>query len=332
MKPFELAQPRTVAEAIAASGESFSATRFLAGGTDLLATMKERVQSPDRLVNLKRIAESSGLGEIRVEGADLVIGALVTHAECAEHPEVARRHPALVEAIRKAATPQVRNAATIGGGLCQRPRCWYFRHPDYPCRKKGGMTCYAKEGENEFHTIFDNGTCCAVHASNIAPVLLAYDAVLTVHGPDGEREIPLDAFFVDPDENVTVENVLGPKDVLVRVRVPGSAAGAAQAYVEAREKQSFDWALAATTAALRLEGGKVREARIVVSAVAPRPLRRPEAEKLLLGEPDAAAIAKAAEKALEGATPLAQNAYKLPLLAATVRRAIATALERGRKG
>jgi xanthine dehydrogenase YagS FAD-binding subunit len=329
VRPFSLARPRTLAEAVAAGAGSFLDVRPLAGGTDLLGTLKDGVQTPERLVDLKTLP---GLAEIRVEQGDLSIGALATHAALAEHPEAIRRHPALVEAILRAATPQVRNVATIGGGLCQRPRCWYFRHPDYPCRKKGGATCYAQEGENEFHTIFDNGTCCAVHPSNVAPVLLAHDAVVTIHGPDGERDLPLDAFFVDPDDNVMVENVLAPGEVLVRVRVPGSGATRAEAYVEARERQSFDWALAAATAVLRMDGADVREARVVISAVAPRPLRRPEAERLLVGRPGAEAIAAAAERAVEGATPLAQNGYKVPLLRALVRRAVETALARGREG
>ncbi len=329
MKPFEVAQPRTLAEAVAASGRSFTETRALAGGTDILSTLKDRVQSPDRLVNLKGIP---GLNEIRVVGKDLVIGALATHSEVAEHDEVARRHRALVEAIQKTGTPQVRNAATIGGGLCQRPRCWYFRHPDYDCRKKGGITCYAQEGENEFHTIFDNGTCCAVHASNIAPALLAYDAVLTIHGPEGTRELPLDQFFVDPDDNVTIENVLAANEIITQVRIPGETASYPQAYVEAREKQTFDWALAASTVVLRMAGGTVKEARVVVSAVAPRPMRLPAVESMLLGKPNAATVAAAARKALDGATPLAQNGYKVALLEAILRRAISTALERGGKG
>lgn len=329
MKSFELAQPKNLDEAVAASGSSFLESRPLAGGTDILGTIKDHVQVPDRLVNLKGV---DGLREVRTDGDDLVIGALCTHTEVAEHPEVLRRHPALVETILKTGTVQIRNAATIGGGLCQRPRCWYFRHPDYPCRKKGGMTCYAQEGENEFHTIFDNGTCCAVHASNIAPVLLAHDAVLTIHGPEGERTLALDGFFVDPDDNVTVENVLGPKDFVVAVRIPGRDGKSGESYVEVREKQSFDWALAGTTVVLRMDGNAVREARVVLSAVAPRPLRRPEVEAMLLGEPSAETIAAAAEKAVEGATPLAQNGYKLALVKATLRRAVATALERGRKG
>jgi len=329
VRAFELAQPRTLDEAVAVSGRSFIQTRPLAGGTDLLATIKERIQTPDRLVDLKRIP---GLREIRIEGEDLVIGALATHREVAAHPEVQRRHPALAETIGRTATPQVRNVATIGGGLCQRPRCWYFRHPDYTCRKKGGTTCYAQEGENEFHTIFDNGTCCAVHASNIAPVFLACEATLSLHGPDGARTIPIDEFFVDPDRNVTVENVLPANEFITEVRVPSRTAGWAQAYVEAREKQSFDWALAGATVLLSLRGPRVEEARVVISAVAPRPLRRPAAEAALIGEPDARAIEAACDAALQGATPLTQNHYKVPMLRGVLSRAIRTALDRGRKG
>ena len=329
MKSFELAQPRTLDEAVAASGGSFIESRHLAGGTDLLATIKERVETPERLVNLKGIP---GLRSIEVTPEATIIGALATHSEVAEHAGIAKHHPAFVETILKCVTPQVRNAATIGGGLCQRPRCWYFRHPDYTCKKKGGATCYAQEGENEFHTIFDNGTCCAVHASNLAPVLLAYDAVLTVRGPAGTREVTMDAFFVDPDKNVMVENILAPNELITHVTIPAAARGMGESYVEVREKQSFDWALVGSTVLLDMQGASVKSARVVLSAVAPRPLRLPAVEKLLLGKPSEKAISKACDKAVEGATPLEHNGYKLALVKATLRRAVATALERGRKG
>ncbi len=328
MKPFELAQARTIGEAIGASGQSFLESRHLAGGTDLLGTIKDRVETPARLVNLKGIP---GLRQIEVNSEHTRIGALATHTEVAEHGDVREKHPALIETILKCATPQVRNAATIGGGLCQRPRCWYFRHPDYLCRKKGGMTCYAQDGENEFHTIFDNGTCCAVHASNLAPVLLAYDATLTIWGPDGSREVAIDDFFVDPDDNVTVENILQPNEVLTHVTIPASARGWGEAYVEAREKQSFDWALAGSTVLMKLDGGQVKNCRVVISAVAPRPMRLVAVEEMLTGKPSGKTIANACEKAIEGATPLEQNAYKLVLLKTTLARAINSALERGRK-
>ena len=329
MKSFELAQPGSLDAAIRASGESFVASRWLAGGTDLLATIKERVDVPERLVNLKTIPD---LASIEVTAERTVIGALATHTEVAEHVGIREHHPALVEAILATATPQIRNVATIGGGLCQRPRCWYFRHPDYPCRKKGGATCYAQEGENEFHTIFDNGTCCAVHASNIAPILLAYDAVLIVRGSGGEREVALDDFFVDPDDNVMVENILAPGELITRIEIPAAARGWGEAYVEVREKQSFDWALTAATVLVKASGGAVEDSRVVVSAVAPRPLRLPRVEALLRGRVDEDALSAAGEAACAGATPLEQNGYKLALVRATIARAARSAISRARKG
>ena len=194
------------------------------------------------------------------------------------------------------------------------------------------MTCYAQEGENEFHTIFDNGTCCAVHPSNIAPVLLSYDATLTIRSASGSREVELDKFFVDPDDNVTVENILMPNEVITHVTIPAAARGWGESYVEVREKQTFDWALSATTVRLQMKGRSVEGARVILSAVAPRPMRLPAVEAMLKGTPDEATIARAAEKALEGATPLEHNRYKLALVKTTLRRAVGQALERGRKG
>ncbi len=329
MRPFSMALPKSLAEAVAAVGARSGRHRFYAGGCDLLALLKEGVVGAERLVNLKRIP---GLDAIERRPEGLVLGALATLARIERHPEVAHGWPALVEAIRMAATPQVRNAATIAGNLCQRPRCWYFRDATYPCLKKGGARCYAREGENEYHSIFENDLCAAVHPSNSAPVLVAYGALLEVVGPSGSRRIPVEDFFTSPATDVARENVLRPDEAIQAVILPRESEGRPAAYVETREKQSFDWPLCSSTVVLALDGDKVREARIVLGAVAPRPLRRADLEQKLVGRKlDQASIAGVAALAGEGATPLAQNGYKIALARVTLGRALAEAAERSRR-
>ncbi len=325
MKPFPMALPKSVEEAVAVSGKSFRHTQMLAGGTDLLAELKERVETPELVVNLKRIVE---LRKIRRTERGLEIGALVTLTAIAEHQEIAQGWPALVEAIQNTATPQLRNVGTIGGNLCQRPRCWYYRDESYLCRKKRGERCYALSGENEYHSIFNNDVCCATHPSNSAPVLMAYDALLEIAGPDRKRLLPIEEFFVSPDQDVTRENILQPNEVLTTIILPPGTESRTSAYVECREKQSFDWSLCGATINLRLEGNRIRRARIVLSAVAPTPLRRRDLEELVLGRRlDEELVHKVGRAAVAKATPLEHNRYKVSLLRTTVRRALQQAMK-----
>ena len=191
MRPFEMALPRTAEEAIRAASAERGASAFLAGGTDLVGELKERTARPARVVNLKHIP---GLDRIERTERGVEIGALVTLRALAEHATIRDRWPALAHAIGEAATPQLRNVGTAGGNLCQRPRCWYYRDATYPCRKKGGSLCYAQSGENEYHAIFDNGICCAVHPSSSATVYMIHDALVDITGPDGTTTVPVGKF------------------------------------------------------------------------------------------------------------------------------------------
>ncbi|MCI0652552.1 MAG: FAD binding domain-containing protein [Planctomycetes bacterium] len=324
MKPFRMALPRTVEEAAGAGGESFAASKMLAGGTDLLAELKERTQTPDLVINLKRVAALRGIAE---SPRGLEIGALVTLAEAAEDARIAERWPALRDTILETATPQIRNAGTVGGNLAQRPRCWYYRDESYRCLKKGGTVCYAQEGANEYHAIFGNKICAAVHPSNLAPVLIAHGALVEIAGSGGKtRTIPVEEFFVAPEKNVAAENVLAPQEVIARVILPLNSANRHAAYVEARERLSYDWALCGATASLRLEAGRVREARIVLNAVAPVPVRRKDLEAMLIGaEITDELLERVAKAAAAGATPLRDNGYKQALAGALTKRAILAA-------
>lgn len=325
MKAFRVAQPKTLDGAVSVAGES---SRMLAGGTDLLALMKERVAEPDLLINLKTIP---GLGSIEAADEELAIGALVTLAELAASEVVAEGWPALVSSALRSATPQIRNVATIGGNLCQNPRCWYYRDETYTCIKKGGDTCPAIEGENEFHAIFDNGVCASTNPSNLAPVLIAHDAEIEIRRADETERVPAEKFWLRPEPDCMIETVLEPEDIVTRIILKTASRSRTSAYVEAREKQSYDWAVCGATVNLTLDGGKAKDARIVLSAVAPTPMRRPDLEAMIRGRKlDGRTIDAVCDKAIEGATPLRDNAYKTILVKTVLRRAFHQAMEAGK--
>ena len=329
MKAFEWTNPATVNEAVkmlsvASRSDIDEAPRPIAGGQDLLTTMKDYTSRPTRIVNLKSIP---GMNRITLNASGLTVGALVTLAELEEHGGVQKSFPGLAEAAHSIATPQIRNLGTVGGNLCQRPRCWYFRLEEVVCLKKGGSECYAATGENKYNAIIGGGPSYIVHPSDLAPVLLALGATVTVTGSTGKRMIPLDKFFTLPSEgNIRRENVLKNDDIITEISVPASPLAARSTYLKFKERESLDFALASVAVALRLASGTVRDARIVLGGVAPIPWRVPAAEKFLIGkklQPDV--LADAGKIALAEAKPLEKNAYKVPLTQTLVRRALTRA-------
>ena len=331
MKAFEWASPTTIKEAVnmlqsapASSRDPDDAPRPIAGGQDLLTTMKEYLTRPTRVVNLKTIR-----GLDRIEGdarRGLKIGALVTLTQLAEHPIVRREYPALAEAAHSIATPQIRNLGTVGGNLCQRPRCWYYRLEEAVCLKKGGSECFAATGENKYNAILGGGPSYIVHPSDLAPVLVALGASVTATGVAGTHTIALERFFTLPSEgSIRRENVLQNDEIITEINVPASPFAAHSTYLKFKERDSLDFALAAVAAAVELNADKsVKQARIVLGGVAPIPWRVPQAETFLTGKRlDQATLAECARLALDGAKPLAKNAYKVPLTQALVRRALA---------
>ena len=330
MKAFEWTNPATVQEAVkmlavASTGDIDEAPRPIAGGQDLLTTMKDYTSRPARLVNLKHIR---GLNNITLNARGLTIGALVTLTELEEHAGVRKSFPGLAEAAHSIATPQIRNLGTVGGNLCQRPRCWYFRLEEVVCLKKGGSECYAASGENKYNAIIAGGPSHIVHPSDLAPMLLALGASVTVVGATGKRVVPLDKFFTLPSEgNIRRENVLKNEEIITEIFVPASPLAARSTYLKFKERESLDFALASAAVAVRLAPNQtVRDARIVLGGVAPIPWRVPNAEKYLVGKslkPDV--LAEAAKIALADAKPLEKNAYKVPLAQTLVRRALARA-------
>jgi len=327
MRPFEYASPDTPEQAVVLLSKTWGNTEVLAGGTDLLALMKDDIVQPRRLVNLKQISSLSG---VTSTPQGLRIGALTTLGDLADNVNVAKDYPALSEALNEAASPQIRNLATLGGNLCQRPRCWYFR---------GGLGLLPRDergkdlvsaGDNRYHAILGNhGPAKFVSPSTVAPVLIAYGAKLRLTSAKGKREIPLEKFFVIPRAEGQREHDLQPNEIVTEVLLPSSQ-GMKVVHYEIRQKQAFDWPLAVAAVSLRMDGSTVNSARVVLGYVAPLPWISPEAERALLGKDISEPVAtSAADAALRHATPLSHNAYKIQLARVAVKRAILKAASGG---
>ncbi|HEY0593170.1 MAG TPA: FAD binding domain-containing protein [Thermoanaerobaculia bacterium] len=320
MNRFEWVAAASVDDALA---QLASGAVAKAGGIDLLDRMKEGTLAPGRVVNLRAVAELDGIAP---EQEGLRIGPLVTLAQIAASPEIRRRWPALAEAAGRAATPQIRNAATLGGNLLQRPRCWYFRGAQFRCHKKGGDQCFGIPGENRYHALFGNDVCAAVHPSAAAVPLMAYGARLEIANAKGRRQVPIEEFFVPPDRDLARENVLADGELLTAIRLAAPVKNARSAYVKQAEKESFDWPLADAAAVLELDGRTIRRASLVLGAAAAVPLRARRAEEFLRGKKIGEATAReAARIAMDGATPLEKNEYKIAIFHAVIARALVAA-------
>jgi len=326
MKNFEWANASTLEDAVkllkptVADADPDEQPHAIAGGQDLLTTMKEFLVRPPRVVNLKTIA---GLNQIKPDGkGGLLIGATVTLADIEDNADINSKYPGLAECAHSIGTPQIRALGTVGGNLCQRPRCWYFRLENVKCKKKGGDTCYAAIGENKYNAIFPTGPSNIVHPSDLATMLVALGATATIIGAEGKRTVELEKFFITPEENVRKENALKDGEVLAEVQIPAPVGKST--YLKFKERESIDFAIAAVAAVADVVGGNVRSARLVLGGVASVPWRVEDVEKWLVGKPlNAANIEQAATAALEGAQPLAQNGYKVPLTQTLVKRALA---------
>ena len=318
LRTFAYVRPASVSEAL--KQIEGRGAHIHAGGTDLVGCLRDGVFEATTLVSLAKIDELRGLS-VAADG-ELRLGALATIAEIASHAAVVEKFAALSQAASLVASPQLRNQGTIGGNLCQRPRCWYFRG-DYACTRKGGNTCYALAGENQFHSIFGGGACVIVHPSDMAPALIALDAKVRIVGPKGARVIPLEQFYVLPEKDATRETVLEPGEMVLGVMVPAPPAGQKSGYRKVRARGSWDFAMAGLAHAVTMKAGKVAGARLVLSGVAPTPWRLPAVEKLLAGQKlDPALIAKAAAAAVAGAAPLERNGYKVPLVRGLVEEVL----------
>jgi xanthine dehydrogenase YagS FAD-binding subunit len=329
MNAFEWANASTVEDAVRllkpgeGKVDADEAPRPMAGGQDLLTSLKSYIVRPNRVVNLKTI---KGLDRIEPDGGGgLKIGAMATLTQLEEHAEVRGKFPGLAEAANSIATPQIRNLGTVGGNLCQRPRCWYFRLENYDCRKKGGQECFAKDGENKYNAILGGGKSNYVHPSDLAPMLIALGASVMIAGADGRRTVQLGEFFVLPSQDVRRETILKEGEIVTEIQVPASPLAARSTYLKFKERDSLDFAISAVAAAIELAPDKtVRQARVVLGGVATIPWRVPKAEAYLAGKPiNEETQAEAGKIALEGAKSMGQNGYKIPLTQTLVRRALA---------
>jgi xanthine dehydrogenase YagS FAD-binding subunit len=282
--------------------------RLHAGGTDLIGCLRDSVFKADALVSLSSVPGLDGIAETADGG--LRIGALVSIARVASDARIRERYRALAEAAAVVASPQLRAQGTIGGNLCQKPRCWYYRG-EFHCLRKGGDQCFAVRGENHFHCILGGDGCYIVHPSDTAPALVALEALARITGPAGSRSVPVERFHVPPSVDPHRETVLEPGELVTELVLPAPAAGLVSSYRKVRARGSWDFALAGVALALVLDGRRVREARVVLSGAAPVPWRAHDAEAALVGRRlDAKGAAAAAAAAMTGAEPLEHNGYK----------------------
>ena len=322
MKPLSNVNPRSVKEAVATLVEARRGGRQAAvtgGGTDLVGMMKERLVQPDVVVNLKTIA---GMSHITATAAGVRVGGLTTLAALGREASIAARYPVLSEAANSVATPQIRNAATVAGNICQRPWCWYLRN-GFPCYKNGGDRCFAPTGENQHHAIFGGGPSYIVHPSDLAPALVALDARIRIAGPAGERTVPAREFFALPKADPARENVLADDEVVVELAIPPAAQSRRSTYRKLLDREAWTHAVVSAAVVLDMDGETCRDARIVLGGVAPIPWDRPETAAVLRGQRiTAELIDRAAQTAVADARPMTRNGYKVPLTRALVRRTL----------
>jgi len=323
MNRFQYVSVSSLKEAVAQlSGEDVV---LKAGGVDVLDMMKEGYLHPKKLVNIMTVP---GLDYVRLDPAvGLRIGALAKLSALGESAAVKKSFPALASSADQVASLQIRNMATVGGNLCQRPRCWYFRSEQHHCMKKGGDRCYSVEGENQYHAIFSDGPCYIVHPSGLAPAMIAYGARCKITGPKGPRTVTMENFFVMPNRELFKETVLAENEILEEVIIPMPVAGTKSFYIKHREREGFDWPLAECAVTLVAgTGGTITNARVVLGHAAPIPWRSKTAEQALVGKKLTAAVAlEAGRAAMMGAKPMRDNAYKVQLFPIVVQRTLLAA-------
>ena len=323
MKAFTNVNVRDIAHVVTVVSKARQDKQSVAlagGGSDLLGMMKDRLVTPDVVVSLKSIP---GLDRVQTApGGGVTIGGLMTLDALSRDVQIRSRYPVLAEAAESVATPQIRNAATLAGNVCQRPWCWYYRN-GFKCFKNGGTTCYSISGENTFHAIFGGGPSYIVHPSDTAPALIALGATFRLAGPSGERTIPAAEFFTLPTADASRENVLSDGEMLASITLPAPRRGVRGTYHKVLDREAWTHAVVSAAIVLEMNGDVCRSARVVLGGVAPIPWRLADVEALLAAQrvtPELAA--KAGEAAVAGARPLAKNGYKVPMVRAMVARTI----------
>ena len=321
MRPFKHFNATSVDEALSLLKEYGGKARLMAGGTDLLTVLKDQILEdyPDALINIKTIP---GLDNIQEDAGGLKIGALAKLCDIVLSPSVQAQYPALSQAAASVASPEIRSMGTIGGNLCQDVRCWYYRYPHQMggrilCHHKGTGPCHAIKGDNRYHAIMGGKACFAVCPSDTAIALGALNARLTIVGPEGQRKIPIHDLFTASG------TTLGPAEILTEIQVPSPPEGTRQRFLKFTLRKPIDFAIVSVASVIAMENGLCRDARIVLGAVAPTPLRAERAEEAIKGKViDASTAEDAARAAVSGARPLSRNAYKIEIAKVLVKRAI----------
>ena len=317
--PFSYVRPTRIKDAV---GHLRSSRAYAhAGGTDLLGCLRENILEADTVVSLSAISQLRGIRATADGG--LRIGPLTTITEISKHPVIRERYPGLSLGASEVASPQLRNQGTIGGNLCQKPRCWYYRG-EFHCLRKGGTTCFAQSGENQYHCIFgSDGLCYIVHPSDTAPALIALGAALEITGPSGKCIIPVSEFHVPPRIDPQRETILESGELITEIRLPPPPKGLRSSYRKVRARRAWDFALAGVALALQFEGDRVVDGRVVLSGAAPIPWRSKPAEQAILGTRlEDRAIAEASEAVVQEAEPLEKNGYKIPLFRGIMEEAL----------
>ncbi len=306
---FSYVRPQTLKEAF--KHLDAESVRLHAGGTDLLGCLHDQVFSASKVISLSALNDLGGIS--RKSNGSYRLGALLPVAELAAHEDIQRQFPALSQAAASVASPQLRQQGTLGGNLCQKPRCWYYRG-EFDCLRKGGPTCYAYKGQNQFHCVLGGSGCYIVHPSDTACALVALNAQVEIQSPGGKRTVAAEDFHVLPEDDFLKETVLEDQEILTAVMLPAPPQGQRSSYRKVRARQSWDFAVAGCALALTFEGDRVRQARIALSGAAPVPWRVQEAEAELTDRPlNADTAAKAAAAAMAKAKPLEHNGYKIEL-------------------
>jgi xanthine dehydrogenase YagS FAD-binding subunit len=325
MKNFEYFRVASVSQAASLLARYSEKAAILAGGSDLLGIMKDRLEGPkfrmpQYLIDIKGIKD---LSTIKEQSAGLKIGAATTIADMAASKLIAEKYPLLSQAASQVAVPQIRNVATLGGNLCQRPRCWYFRRSSFnDCYRKGGSSCYAVAGESQYNAVVGGYACYMVYPSDLAPALMALNAKVEIASPKGNRVVPIEQFYVGPQKNILRENILTPQELVVAVEIPQNDNSSKGVYLKLKERQAFDFAIVSVAVNLTMKSNLVTDARIVFGAVAPYPLRSRNAELALRGKKVNDAIAACCEAALDRAKPLSKNGYKVTAAKGVLEQAL----------
>lgn len=314
MKPFEYVKVTSVAQTMSLLSKHQEKAAILAGGSDLLGIMKDRLEGPkfkmpQSLIDIKGIKD---LNYVKEQKGGVKIGATATLADIASSSLVAEKLPLLVQAVNQVGVPQIRNVGTLAGNLCQRPRCWYFRRSLFKdCLRKGGGNCFAVDGENQYHAIIGASGCCMVYPSDLAPALIALNAKVEIATPKGNRTVPIEQFYVRPEKNVLRETVLAPQEMVVAVEIPNPAASSKGIFLKVKERQAFDFAVVSVAVNLTLKNNVVTDSRIAFGGIAPFPLRSTKAEAALKSKEVKESLPAACKACVDGAQPLSNNGYKV---------------------